>query len=113
MALPEYPSSSFGKGAIELTVNALIVQPIEADDATQERARDTETPPFQGYLLLAASSGPEIAISGEPFPETACSIPTSMCPDLIRNTGNGVVRIIDSTAYDGKVIAGFPVINAC
>ncbi|WP_299191610.1 hypothetical protein [uncultured Litoreibacter sp.] len=36
MALPECPSPSFEKGAIKPTVNALIVQPIKADDAAKE-----------------------------------------------------------------------------
>lgn len=71
MDLPEFISPSPEKEAIELALDALIFDPLDADAAAREQARDDETPPLRAFLLLDASINPDIPICVEAFSEPA------------------------------------------
>ena len=71
MDLPEFISPPPEKEALELALDALIFDPVEADEDARKAANDTQTPPLTAYLLLDASISPDIPICVEAFPETA------------------------------------------
>ena len=71
MELPAFLSPPPETEAVELALDALVFDPVEADARRREEARDTETPPLQAYLLLDGSIDPEIALCAEAFPEPA------------------------------------------
>lgn len=71
MELPEFLSPKPENEAVDLALEAMVFDPVEADEAAREEAEDTETPPLRSFLLLDASISPDISICAEAFPETA------------------------------------------
>ncbi|MFK7836761.1 MAG: DUF4123 domain-containing protein [Sulfitobacter sp.] len=71
MELPEFLAPPPEKEAVELALDALIFDPVEADEAARTEAKDTETPPLTAYLLLDASQSADIPICADAFSEPA------------------------------------------
>ncbi|MFY0648669.1 DUF4123 domain-containing protein [Sulfitobacter geojensis] len=71
MDLPEFISPPPEKEAVELALDALIFDPLEADEAKRADAKDEETAPLKAYLLLDASINPDIPVCAEAFSEPA------------------------------------------
>ena len=69
MELPEFLSPPPEKEALELALDAVVFDPIEADE--KARAKKPEQAPLQAYLLLDAACSPDIAICAEAFSEPA------------------------------------------
>lgn len=69
MDLPEFLSPPPEKEALELALDAIVFDPLEADE--KARAEGAEVEPLRAYLLLDASASPDIAICAEGFSEPA------------------------------------------
>lgn len=69
MSLPEFLSPPPEKEAIDLALDALVFDPVQADEDARTKATDTETPPMRAFLLLDASINPDIPICAEAFPD--------------------------------------------
>lgn len=91
MELPEFLSPPPEKEALELALDAVVFDPIEADE--QARAKDPELAPLQAYLLLDASCSPDIAICAEAFPESARCLFDGQALDDMGDVGPWLIEL--------------------
>jgi hypothetical protein len=106
--LPEFLAPPPEKEAAELGLTATVFDPIEADQAAREEAKDTETPPLRAYLMLDASADPDIAVCLQAFDSPARCLFDGAAFEELSEVGPWLVEITRySDAWDWFVEDGF------
>jgi hypothetical protein len=92
-ALPAFLSPPPEKEALDLGLEAAVFDPLEQDAAARAQADDTRTPPLRAYLLLDASSSPDIQVCLNAFDSPSRCLFDGAAFDELSDVGPWLVEL--------------------